>query len=65
MTENTVIGRRGMDHVGAPQSRHVANGTIIIPASLEPGLRGEAATPIGVALQAAVTVIGYLLLGCG
>ena len=47
------------------QSRHVTTGTIIIPASLQPGLRREAATPIGVALQAAVPVIGHLLNGCG
>jgi hypothetical protein len=65
MTENSVIGRGGMDHVSAPRSRHVTAGTIIIPALLEPDLNGEAATPIGVALQATLTVIAYLLLGCG
>ena len=64
MTENSVIDRSGMDHVGAPHSRHVTAGTVIIPALLEPHLRGEAAAPISVALQAALAVMAHLFLGC-
>ena len=60
-----MVGRRGMDHVGAARSRHVATGTVILPASLQPGLHREAATPIGVAFLASLAVIGHALFGRG
>ncbi len=54
-----------MGDVAAFRARHVAADTIIIGASCQPDVRRQAATPIGVAFLASLTVIGHALFRRG
>ena len=58
---------RGCDvgDVAAFRARHVAAGTIIVGASRQPDVRWQAATPIGVAFLASLSVISHALFGRG
>ena len=58
-----MIGFGDMDDVGPAQARHVATDAIIGLTLAHPAARRQAATPIGVAFQAAIAEVGYPRLG--
>src|SRR5262245_30734104 len=60
-----MIGRRGMNDVRAVRARHVAARAIVVRAACQPRWLRKPATPIGVALQAAIPVVTHPFLRCG